>query len=144
MPRPRVSPIGLLLATTARTVSRAFDEALAAAGGSRSVWLVLIALKSQAVSNQRRLASAVGIEAATLTHHLNAMEADGLLVRRRDPANRRVHLVELTARGEAVFHRLREAASSFDRRLREGISEPDLGRLRQLLDVLDTNARRSR
>ena len=29
----------------------------------------------------------VGIEGATLTHHLGAKEADGLLTRRRDPAN---------------------------------------------------------
>ena len=42
MPRPDVPPIGLELARTARTVSRAFDAALAAAGGSTPVWLILM------------------------------------------------------------------------------------------------------
>jgi DNA-binding MarR family transcriptional regulator len=88
-------------------VSRAFDDALAEAGGSVPVWLVLISLKSQRLRNQRELAAAVGIREATLTHHLNSMDEQGLITRRRDPSNRRVHLVELTDAGEAAFDRLR-------------------------------------
>ena len=118
MPRPSRPPIGLHLARTARSVSRAFDDALAEAGGSVPVWLVLISLKSQQVRNQRELAEAVGIREATLTHHLNAMDEQGLITRRRDPANRRVHQVELTEAGEAAFQRMRGAATAFDQRLR--------------------------
>jgi MarR family transcriptional regulator for hemolysin len=139
MPRPASIPIGLRLSRTARSVSRAFDDALAAAGGSVPVWLVLISLKSARRRNQRELADAVGIREATLTHHLNAMDAQGLITRRRDPANRRVHLVELTAEGEAAFHRLRGAAAAFDRRLRRGISDADVAVLEQLLGRLETN-----
>jgi len=133
-------PIGLHLTRVERAVSRAFDDALAAAGGSRPVWLVLIALKTQPAANQRRLAEAVGIQGATLTHHLNAMEADGLVTRRRDPANRRVHVVEMTERGEATFHRLRRAAMGFDRRLRHGLSAGEVATLAALLERLRVNA----
>ena len=126
-------PIGLELARTAKTVSRAFDAALAAAGGSTPVWLILISLKTERRANQRALAEAVGIQDATLTHHLNSMEADGLLTRRRDPSNRRVHNVELTERGEALFERLRAAAAAFDQRLRTDIPEEDIEQLRGIL-----------
>ena len=126
-------PIGLELARTAKTVSRAFDAALAAAGGSTPVWLILISLKTERRANQRALAEAVGIQDATLTHHLNSMEADGLLTRRRDPSNRRVHNVELTERGEARFEELRAAATTFDRRLRTDIPEEDIEQLRGIL-----------
>src|ERR1700735_698554 len=128
MPKPARSPIGLQLSRAARTVSRAFDDALAGAGGSLPVWLVLISLKSQEPDNQRDLARAVGITEATLTHHLNAMEAQGLVTRRRDPANRRVHLVELTEAGESAFVRLRDAAMAFDHRLRRGLSDDETAR----------------
>lgn len=138
-PRPTQPPIGLHLARTARTVSRAFDTALAAAGGSRSTWLVLMSLKTRPVANQRELAAAVGIEGATLTHHLNAMESDGLITRRRDPTNRRVHLVELTEPGEAVYRKLRTAAVAHDRRLRTGLDADDVERLSRLLDRLGAN-----
>jgi MarR family transcriptional regulator, transcriptional regulator for hemolysin len=120
-------------------VSRAFDDALAKAGGSVPVWLVLISLKSQRLRNQRELAAAVGIREATLTHHLNSMDEQGLITRRRDPANRRVHLVELTDAGEAAFDRLRGAATDFDKRLRAGLSDEDIDLLAGLLGRLEAN-----
>jgi MarR family transcriptional regulator for hemolysin len=139
MPPPARMPIGFRLSRTARTVSRAFDDALAGAGGSLPIWLVLISLKSRRLPSQRELADAVGIREATLTHHLNAMDAQGLITRRRDPANRRVHVVELTDKGEAAFLRMRTAAADFDRRLRSGISPGDLANLEDLLGRLDGN-----
>ena len=139
MPRPSRPPIGLHLARTARSVSRAFDDALAEAGGSVPVWLVLISLKSQQMRNQRELAEAVGIREATLTHHLNAMDEHGLITRRRDPANRRVHLVELTEAGEAAFQRMRGAATAFDQRLRSGLSGDEVSQLEALLGRLAAN-----
>ena len=140
MPPPAGPPIGLHVTRTARVLSRAFDDALAAAGGSVPVWLVLISLKSQRLlASQRKLAEAIGIQGATLTHHLNAMEADGLVTRRRDPSNRRVHVVELTDAGEALFQRLRAAAVAFDRRLRAGLADEDVATLARLLDRLRDN-----
>jgi MarR family transcriptional regulator for hemolysin len=139
MPPPALPPIGLKLARTAKAVSGAFDDALAAAGGSLPIWLILISLKTQRLGNQRELAEAVGIQGATLTHHLNAMESAGLVTRRRDDANRRVHVVELTAEGEAMFHRLRTAAVTFDQRLRAGITAGEIAVLEQLLDRLHHN-----
>ena len=139
MPRPAHSPLGLHLTRISRTVSRAFDDTLAEAGGSLPVWLVLISLKSRPLASQRELAEAVGIQGATLTHHLDAMESAGLVTRRRDPANRRLHLVELTSVGDALFLRLRDAATAFDRRLRAGLSEGDVGQIEGLLTRLRDN-----
>ena len=139
MPRPTRAPIGLELARSARIVGRAFDEALSAAGGSLPMWLVLLNLKIGASATQRQLAESVGVTEATLTHHLNAMEASGLLTRRRDPGNRRVQVVEPTAAGEDLFVRLREAALAFDRRLRRGIPAGRLAELESLLGQLVAN-----
>jgi MarR family transcriptional regulator, transcriptional regulator for hemolysin len=133
-------PIGLRLAQASRTVERAFDAALAAAGGSLPVWLILLNLKIRRPANQRELAEAVGITGATLTHHLNAMDANGLVARTRDNANRRVQVVTLTEAGEAAFLRLRAAAIAFDTRLRTGFADPDLAILDAQLHRLAANA----
>ncbi|HWW53513.1 MAG TPA: MarR family winged helix-turn-helix transcriptional regulator [Acidimicrobiales bacterium] len=138
MPPPR-PPIGLHLASAARVVSRAFDEALAEAGGSLPVWLVVLNLKIRRPANQRELAEAVGVKEATLTHHLNAMDAEGLITRRRATANRRIHVVELTEAGEEAFVRLRAAALAFDRRLRAGFADDELASLEGVLDRLVRN-----
>jgi MarR family transcriptional regulator for hemolysin len=132
-------PIGLRLNQAARAVERAFDEALAKAGGTLPVWLILLNLKVSRPANQRELADAVGIREATLTHHLNAMDERGLITRTREAANRRVQVVALTAAGDAAFLRLRDAAIAFDTRLRAGLSDADVNHLDALLSTLAAN-----
>jgi MarR family transcriptional regulator, transcriptional regulator for hemolysin len=139
---PSRTPIGLVLDRVARQLSREFDEALVEAGGSRPIWLVLLALTVNQEANQRELADFVGIRGATLTHHLNAMESTGLVVRSRDPENRRSHLVRRTRSGDEMFLRLREAATSFDKRLRRGLSAGEVETLRSLLGRISENSSR--
>jgi MarR family transcriptional regulator, transcriptional regulator for hemolysin len=136
---PTSPPLGIELARTAREVGRAFEQALEGAGGSRPLWLILTTLKQQPRANQRQIAAQIGIEGATVTHHLNGMEADGLLTRRRDPANRRVHVVELTPAGEAMFHRLRQVVMVFDRQLHGNLDDAQVAVLRQSLATLRQN-----
>jgi MarR family transcriptional regulator, transcriptional regulator for hemolysin len=132
-------PIGLRLNQAARAVGRAFDDALAEAGGSLPVWLILLNLKIRRPGTQRELADAVGIREATLTHHLNAMDADGLITRTRDAANRRIHIVTLTDKGDQLFLALRAAAMAFDAKLRTGLTDTDLATLATLLTRLSAN-----
>jgi MarR family transcriptional regulator, transcriptional regulator for hemolysin len=139
VPRPTVEPIGLFVSRTGRQLGRAFDETLAAAGGSLPTWLVLVSLRGRDHRTQGDLARTVGIEGPTLTHHLNKLEADGLVTRHRAPDNRRVQQVELTEAGEALFTRLLEAVVAFDRRLRHGLSVDEVATLRELLTRVGRN-----
>jgi MarR family transcriptional regulator for hemolysin len=139
VPAPFPLPIGLRLNQTARAVERAFDEALGEAGGTLPVWLILLNLKIGKPANQRELAEAVGVREATLTHHLNAMDASGLVTRTRDAANRRFQVVTLTEAGEAAFVHLRDTATAFDAKLRAGLTDADLATLRTLLGYLAAN-----
>ncbi|MGH3252651.1 MAG: MarR family winged helix-turn-helix transcriptional regulator [Trebonia sp.] len=132
-------PIGLRLNQAARAVGRAFDEALAGAGGSLPVWLILLNLKIRRPGTQRELAEAVGIREATLTHHLNAMDSGGLIARARDAANRRIQVVTLTEQGDQAFLALRAVAVAFDAKLRTGLDESDLATLATLLTRLSAN-----
>jgi MarR family transcriptional regulator for hemolysin len=132
-------PIGLHLSRVAKEVSAAFDAALDAAGGSLPTWLILLNLKINESTNQRRLADAVGIREATLTHHLSGMEQLGLLTRQRDPDNRRTHVLTLTAPGEALFLTLRDVAMAFDRRLRRRMTAVQVAALATGLDQLAAN-----
>jgi MarR family transcriptional regulator, transcriptional regulator for hemolysin len=140
MGSPSIEPIGLQLTRTSKAVSRAFDDALAEAGASLPMWLVLVSVKGQRHgAAQRELAQAVGVEGPTLTHHLNRMEKDGLLTRTRNPENRRVHQVELTVAGEAAFRGLLGTVIDFDARLREGFADEEIAALGDLLRRLRSN-----
>jgi MarR family transcriptional regulator for hemolysin len=133
---PRQEPIGLYVQRVAKELNRAFEATLNEVGGNVPTWLILVSLKSGRPETQRQLADAVGIRGATLTHHLEGLERDGLVARERDPQNRRVQKVALTDAGEAAFERMRGAAFAFDGQLREGLSEKELETLRKLLGRL--------
>jgi MarR family transcriptional regulator for hemolysin len=132
-------PIGMIVAQAGKALDRAFDDALSAAGGSRPTWLILLAVKTGAGGAQASIAARVGITGPTLVHHLDRLDAAGLISRQRDPGNRRLQAVTLTPDGEAMFTRLRGAAVAFDRRLRKGVSDDDLATLRRVLPTMQHN-----
>lgn len=133
-------PLRLLVSRTAKALDRAADDALARVGGSGPAWLVLQALATGGHRTQADLAAAVGIRQPTVTHHLDTLERAGLVVRDRDPGNRRVQRVTLTEAGRERFLRLRRAAAAFDGRLRAGLDESDVTELRRILAQLVENA----
>jgi MarR family transcriptional regulator, transcriptional regulator for hemolysin len=137
---PDAPPIGLHLSATAKAVSRAFNAALAEAGGSLPNWLILTSLRGERWRTQHELARSLGIEGPTLTRHLDSLERAGLVERRRDASDRRAVQVELTKAGEALHARLRTSVIEFDRRLRAGLGEAELKRLRGTLRRLEQNA----
>src|SRR3954449_6056328 len=139
MPPPRVPPIGLRLARTARMVGQAFERALSEAGGSAPTWQVLLLVRSEQWGTQAQMAEAMGITGATLTHHLNALEKRGLVRRWREEGNRRVQRAALTDDGEALFERLRVVAQRHDERLHEALGEDGVAGLAELLDRVQTN-----
>jgi MarR family transcriptional regulator for hemolysin len=131
---PAQPPIGLQLSRTARVVTTAFERAMAQAGGSASAWQVLVLVRAGQSGTQAEMADAMGITGATLTHHLNALEDQGLVRRWREASNRRVQQVALTEAGEELFDRLREVAVRHDERLRSTMSEKEVEQLGRLLE----------
>jgi MarR family transcriptional regulator, transcriptional regulator for hemolysin len=139
--KPRGTPIGLQLAHTSKSVSRAFGDALGEVGGSVPMWLILTHVIGENWPAQHQLARAMHIEGPTLTRHLDGLEDAGLIVRTREPSDRRAVRVELTEAGRAKHAELRQAVIGFNRRLTSGLSEAELEELRGLLGRLERNVR---
>jgi MarR family transcriptional regulator for hemolysin len=114
---------------------------MAEAGGSASAWQVLLLVRSGEWGTQARIAEAMGVTGATLTHHRNGLEAEGLVRRWRDAENRRVQRVALTDAGAELFERLREVAVKHDERLRSHLSGAEAEQLADLLDKLQAGVR---
>ena len=139
--RPSGTPIGLQLAHSAKHVGRAFNDALAEVGGSMPTWFILTNLKGEEWRTQHELARALHIEGPTLTRHIDGLEEEGLVVRRRDTNDRRAVSVELTDAGRAKHTELLRAVQAFNQRLLAGFSAEELDELQALLGKLEQNAR---
>jgi MarR family transcriptional regulator for hemolysin len=133
-------PVTQLVGRAAKALSRAFDDALGAAGGSAPTWLVLLALDGNEHRTQRELAAAVGVRQPTLTHHLDTMERAGFVTRVREAGNRRSQQVVVTDAGRALFLRLRRAAGAFDGRVRAGLTDAEIAGVQRVLAQLVENA----
>jgi DNA-binding MarR family transcriptional regulator len=116
----------------------------------RSSYLIARTLSTDGATSISGLAAGLGLDATTVTRQVATMDAAGLLVRRTDPTDGRVRLVELTARGLRQMREVQEAREERIGRLVADWSAADqrafgelLGRFndalleRQPADVLD-------
>jgi DNA-binding MarR family transcriptional regulator len=79
------------------------------------------------------------IDPSILVTLLNPLEADGLLSRRRDPCDRRRHLVRLTAKGERRLTAAACAQREAEDQLFSGLDAEQRDQLRVLLIALEAS-----
>jgi MarR family transcriptional regulator for hemolysin len=132
-------PLPRVVVLTGKAIREYFEEALTQAGASLATWVVLFGIERGGWDNQRNLAKDLRIEGATLTRHLDRMERDGLIIRTRDPDDRRQIQVDLTPEGRKLYRRLKAAAQKMGKRATDGLSQADQANLRRILARIRTN-----
>ena len=65
-------------------------------------YVVLLALNEEPVRTQAALAESIGADKTRIIGVLDGLQQAGLITRAPDPADRRVHLLSLTAQGRRV------------------------------------------
>ena len=89
---------------------------------------------------QRELGEAIGgVDPSILVTLLNPLEADGFVSRERDPADRRRHVVRLTAAGRRHFESATRAQREAEDALFAGLDDGQLRQLRSALVALRHN-----
>ena len=94
--------IGFLIADVARMMRATFDRRVRRLGLTRSQWLVLSRLHRHPGISQSELADMLEVERATAGRMVDRLEVRGWLVRRPDPADRRINRLFLTEDAGAV------------------------------------------
>ncbi len=138
-PPSSLEPVGRQLVFTAKSMREAFEDMLAAEGATLPSWVVLSGLADLGCVTQGVLASHAHLEGATITHHVDRMEAAGLVRRQLDPGDRRVRRLELTDAGAELHARLLGAVIRLQRRLLAGIDPSDMAALARCLEVIQAN-----
>ena len=112
-------PLGKSLANTFKALREGMDARMAEHGGSLATWLVLHHAVEAPDLSQSQLAARLAIEGPTLVRHLDKLEADGLLERRRDQNDRRVVRVRVTEAGREAEMNLLKVAATVNNELRD-------------------------
>jgi MarR family transcriptional regulator, lower aerobic nicotinate degradation pathway regulator len=131
---------GLLIFRLARATGHRLSEALAALDMRTHEFAVLHQLQQARPLSQQELGSALRINPSNLVGLLDTLEADGLIVRPRDPVDRRRHLVALTAAGQRRLARAKHAARAAELDVLAPLSEAEREQLHAVLERLASHA----
>ena len=118
---------GLHLGLVARLWRAEIDRRLVTIGFTESRWLTLLHLSRlpEAVT-QRELAEAVGVQGPTLVRTLDRLEANGLIERRTEAADRRTKSVHLRTEATPVLDRIEETAAAVRAEIFSDISHTEV------------------
>lgn len=94
---------------------------------------ILITVDEGSHETQGSIADALGYDRGQLVGLLDELEERGLVERRRDPNDRRRHLVQMTPEGKKALRRLRTLARQLEDEFLEPLSDADRAKLHQLL-----------
>jgi MarR family transcriptional regulator, organic hydroperoxide resistance regulator len=131
------SDLHWLLHRAAQRFREAMDGAVRRHGvGSMRAYLVLVALIREPGRAQLTLGAALGLDKTTLTAVLDRLERQGLIIRRPDPADRRVRIPEITEAGRRVQAEIAPSVQAAEAELVGMLSGPERNMLRAALGRL--------
>jgi DNA-binding MarR family transcriptional regulator len=131
----RTSP-GLLLALLGQEAMHRLRAAHTAHNLKPRQFQILGLLHDHGGLAQRELVQEMGVAPSILVTLLNPLEADGLVARERDPADRRRHLVTLTPAGERQLASASRAQKETEDALFASLDDEQREHLRALLLVM--------
>jgi MarR family transcriptional regulator, lower aerobic nicotinate degradation pathway regulator len=130
--------LAMLLAKLSKVVYRKTEEALP--GISVKEYMALSNLDERGVP-QARLAESLHMDENNLVLLLNGLEEAGSIARRRDPDDRRRHIVEITPGGKKVLERAERGMAKLEEELLAALSPSERAKLKQLVRrVLESQA----
>jgi len=130
--------LGLLLARHGQFVNIEIRKAMAATGLTPRHRAVLVDLSERGPTSQQSLLETLSVDPSVLVSILNDLERQGLAERRRDPADRRRHIVEMSGQGCEVLRRIEEAVSAAEAQLFADLDDDERDRLHDLLSRVRT------
>jgi DNA-binding MarR family transcriptional regulator len=96
-------------------------------------------LHDHGATGQRELGEAMGVDPSVLVTLLNPLEAGGFVSRERDPADRRRHVVTLTAAGRQHFDNATRAQREAEDALFAGLDDDQRRQLEAVLVAMRAN-----
>jgi DNA-binding MarR family transcriptional regulator len=115
----------LLMIKLGRITMHRFTEALEPYGIRPRHVAALIELRDSGQLTQQSLCGQLHLDPTNLVAILNELEAQGYATRRRDPEDRRRHLVEVSKKGIAVIDKVSEVMDGVEADMLDGLDQAE-------------------
>jgi len=136
-----------VLHDVARLTRTKFDQRARSWGMTRAQCIILKWLNHQPGLSQTELASLIEVEPITVARLIDRLEANGLVERRPDPSDRRMHRLHLMAAADPILKEIERYRAESIAHFKTGIQESEwqttlnvLLRIKEKL-VLESSAR---
>ena len=123
----------LLMIKLGRITLHRFTEALEPFGIRPRHVAALIELRDKGELTQQSLCGHLHLDPTNLVAILNELEQRGYATRRRDPEDRRRHIVEVSKKGIAVIEKVSEVMDGVEEEMLEGLEPAERDQLAGLL-----------
>ena len=123
----------LLMIKLGRITMHRFTQALEPYGVRPRHVAALIELRDRGEVTQQSLCGQLHLDPTNLVTILNELEERGYATRRRDPEDRRRHLVEVSKKGLAVIDRVSEVMDGVEEELLDGLDPAERRELEGIL-----------
>lgn len=132
-----------VLHDVARIMRTRFDQRARTWGMTRAQCVILMRLELQPGMSQTELATVCEVEPITVARLIDRLESNGLVERRADPSDRRMHRLHVLPAAGPILAEIRRYRAEHATKLHEGIAEADwstaLNVLLQIKDKLVTD-----
>ena len=128
--------VAFLLAQLGHHAATLFAEQVAAIELSPPQAGILRAIATEPGRSQQALSAQLGMLPSRVVVYVDELEARGYVERRRNPDDRRLHALHLTAAGKRLMRKLSEVAREHERKLTAALDPEQYSTLRDLLAML--------
>ena len=128
--------IGLLIHDVARLLRVLYDRQMASIGLTRSQWWLLTYLFFKDGINQSELGILMDMEKAPLSRLLDRMEKKGWVIRKNERKDRRTKNIYLSESIKPLISSMRDKAAKYRSESLSILTDKDLNKLKDILQIL--------
>jgi len=122
--------------------AEAFGRRLKDTGITRIQWIAMYYIQTHKIISQRELAVLMKVTDSSIGRLLDRLERDEMVVRLTSETDRRVTMIMLSERGDALITALIPYGDAFNRDLTEGITSEELIIFENVLEKMIANIKK--
>ena len=129
--------IDYVLRATWQAVARMYNEEASKYGATMATGFALLSIDKEKGTPSTMLGPKMGMEATSLTRTLKSMEEKGLITRKKNPADGRGVIIQLTKEGQEKRELSKNTVLKFNETIKEHVSEEKLIHFLEVAEIIN-------